>query len=146
MPNTTLNPGTPIILQSGGTTITNGSIVEAVTNPRLVTDDPGFTLGIFELSPTGYSVAPAAGAVVNLYEQKVTSGPADAPDVSVNYKHDYIGSFIAPPTATSEPLSVLAPIHVYGAKYWVEWVDGSGGSASISGWALVLIPQTYGTT
>jgi hypothetical protein len=143
--------GTELVLETTGS---SGSISDAAfsvcdSDDRQSTDDAGYPLGIFEFSTetTGFSVAPTAGAVINLYEQKINSDGNDAPDVDANYPNDYLWTFSVDVADeqqqfTSPPL----PINRSGGKYWVQWVDGGAGTASVdAGWELRLTPVTYGT-
>lgn len=141
--------GTTLTLGATGTTLQllDGDIEECADDTRVSTDNPGYPLGKFEFKTAagGFSAAPTAGAVINLYEQK-GDGTDDSPDVAVAYKNDYIGSFIVNPVDQQQYLRIIAPIYLDGAKYWIEWVDGGAGGASIdAGWELKLTPITYGT-
>lgn len=146
-----LNLGTELILESSSasTTLDDGDIVECNSDDRQPGDNTGYPLGIFEfstLNTTGFSAAPTAGALVNLYEQKINSDGNDSPDVDANYKADYLGTFTVDVSSGPQNMSLLAPIHRYGGKYWLEWLDGGAGTAQVEGgWALRLIPATYGT-
>ena len=144
-----LSKGTKLNLALTGTTaaVTDGAVAEATDDTRTSTDNAGYPLGIFEFIAAGtFSAAPTAGAVVNLYEQKINSGSTDAPDVATTYLHDYIGTFVVNAADVSQALSITAPIHPDGGKYWIQWVDGGAGTASLSaGWTLDLTPVTYGT-
>jgi hypothetical protein len=147
-----LNLGTELILETSASSgsISDGSVVECDSDDRQSTDDAGYPLGVFEFSTetTGFSAAPTAGAAIHLYEQKINSDGNDAPDVvATNYEHDYLWTFNvdvndAAQNFTSPPL----PISRSGGKYWVKWVDGGAGTASVdAGWELRLTPVTYGT-
>jgi len=142
--------GTTLTLAATGTTssISNGGLAECTDDTRTSADDAGYPLGefVFTTAAGGFSAAPTAGAVINLYEQKIADGTNDAPDVDANYKHDYIGTFVVDPADAQQRLAIIAPIYRQGAKYWVEWVDGATGTASVdAGWSLTLTPVTYGT-
>jgi len=142
--------GTKLTLAATGTTssVSDGGFVECTDDTRTAADNPGYPLGefVFTTAAGGFSTAPTAGAVINLYEQKQPDGSNDAPDVDANYKHDYIGSFYVDPADAQQTLGLLAPIWRQGAKYWIEWVDGGAGTASLdAGWKLELTPVTYGT-
>jgi len=144
-----LNKGTELILEvaASSASISDGSIRECDSDDRQSTDNAGYSLGLFEFSTAagGFSAAPTAGAIINLYEQKINSDSSDAPDVDANYKYDYIGSFVVDPADAQQHLSLLAPIHINGGKYWVEWLDGGAGTASIdAGWELRLTPVAFG--
>ena len=145
-----LNAGTELILEAAGASasISDGSFRELDSDDRQPTDNPGYTLGIFEFSTDagGFSAAPTAGAVINIYEQKINSNGNDAPDVSGTYMHDFIGSIpVEPQDSTPQNPSILLPIHRYGGKYWAEWLDGGAGTASIdAGWETRLIPCAFG--
>lgn len=127
--------------------ISDGAFAECTSDTRAAADNPGYPLGKFEFATAagGFSAAPTAGAVINLYEQK-GDGTNDSPDVDANYRNDYIGSFIVDVADAQQWLRLIAPIYLDGAKYWIEWVDGGAGTASIdAGWELNLTPITYGT-
>lgn len=143
------NAGTLLTLAATGvtTSIADGAFQECVSDTRTSTDNPGYPLGefVFATAAGGFSAAPTAGAVINLYEQKIVDGTNDAPDVDANYKQDYIGSFVVDLVDTQQRMAIIAPIYRQGAKYWVEWVDGSPGTAAVdAGWSLTLTPVTYG--
>lgn len=145
-----LKKGTKITLGATGTTtsISTAGIQECVDAYRQPQFDAGYPLGIFEFKTAagGFSLAPTAGAVINLYEQKINSAGLDAPNVTATYKNDYIGSFIPDVADSQQYLTLIAPIHIDGGKYWVEWVDGGAGTASVDlGWELTLTPASYGT-
>ena len=142
--------GTLLTLAATGTTssISDGSFAECTDDTRTSTDNAGYPLGefVFTTAAGGFSAAPTAGAVINLYEQKIVDGTNDAPDVDGNYSHDFIGSFPVDPVDAQQRFALIAPIYRQGAKYWIEWVDGGSGTASIdAGWKLELTPVTYGT-
>ena len=145
-----LNLGTELVLETAASSaqIDNGSFRECDSDDRQPANDTGYPLGLFEFScaAAGFSVAPTAGAIINLYEQKINSDGSDAPIVDSTYANDYIGSFVVDVADSEQHLSILAPIHRFGGKYWLEWVDGGAGTASITlGWELRLTPATYGT-
>lgn len=144
-----LNLGTELILEAAASSaaLSDGDFRECDSDDRQPGDNPGYTLGLFEFSTAagGFSVAPTEGATINLFEQKINSDGNDAPDVYGNYQHDFLGSFIVSPDDEPQNLSLLAPIHRFGGKYWVEWLDGGAGTASvILGWELRLVPCAYG--
>lgn len=147
-----LSLGTELILAAAGSTssISDGSIVECTQDTRTSADNAGYPLGIFEFSTAagGFSTAPTAGALIHIYEQKINSDSNDAPDVDANYKHDYVTTFVVDPAdAQQHFVSPPVAINQSGGKYWVEWVDGGAGTASVdSGWELRLTPVTYGTS
>jgi len=146
-----LNLGTELILETSASSgsISDAAFSECDSDDRQSTDDAGYPLGIFEFSTetTGFSVAPTAGAAIHLYEQKINSDGNDAPDVDANHSHDYLWTWTvdvadAQQHFTSPPI----PINLSGGKYWVQWVDGGAGTASVdAGWELRLTPVTYGT-
>ncbi len=141
--------GTTLTLAATGTTtsVTNGTVRECADDTRAAADNPGYPLGKFEFTTAsgGFSAAPTAGAVINLYEEK-SDGTNDSPAPASTYKSDYIGSFIVKPADERQYLRLIAPIWMDGAKYWIEWVDGGAGTASIdAAWELKLTPITYGT-
>lgn len=143
------NLGTELILETAGssTSLSDGDIRECDSDNRQPGDDTGYHWGFFEFSTAagGFSAAPTEGAVVNLYEQKINSDGNDAPDIVSDYKHDWVGTFQVDPTDAQQHLSLEAPIHRYGGKYWVEWLDGGAGTASVdAGWELRLIPFAFG--
>lgn len=145
-----IQAGTLLTLAATGTTgsISDGAFAECTDDTRASTDNPGYPLGefVFTTAAGGFSAAPTAGAVINLYEQKLTDGTNDAPDVDASYKHDFIGSFQVDPADVQQRIAIIAPIYRRGAKYWIEWIDGGAGTASIdAGWKLELTPFTYGT-
>lgn len=146
-----LNLGTELILETAAssTSLSDGDIRECDSDDRQSTDNAGYPLGIFEFSTAagGFSAAPTAGAAIHLYEQKINSDGSDAPDVDANYKNDYLYTFnVDPADAQQHFTSPPLPINRTGGKYWVEWVDGGAGTASVdAGWELRLTPVTYGT-
>ena len=144
-----LNLGTKLNLETSGASLSDGSFHECNEDDRQPGDNTGYPLGIFEFvtAAGGFSAAPTAGAVINIYEQKINSGANDAPDVDSNYKNDFLCSLPVDPADAQQYLtSTPVPIARLGGKYWVEWVDGGSGTASVdSGWTLDLTPCTYGT-
>lgn len=139
--------GTKLNLETSGPALSDGDFHAADNDDRQPADDAGYPLGKFEWSTAtgGFSTTPTAGAVVNLYERKINSGSNDAPVPDANYKNDYIGSFVVDVDASQQHLSTVAPIHVDGGKYSVEWLDGGTGTAAVTGgWTLDLTPITYG--
>lgn len=146
-----LNPGTELILETSASSasISDGNFAECDSDNRTVADDAGYTLGIFEFDTetTGFSAAPTAGAAIYLFEQKINSDVSDAPDVASTYEQDHIWTFIVAPSDTQQFLvSPPVPINRSGGKYWVKWVDGGAGTASLdAGWELRLTPVAEGT-
>jgi len=147
-----LNLGTELVLATTASTsaISNGAYAECTQDTRTSADNPGYVLGIFEFDTAagGFSAAPTAGARINLYEQSINSDSNDAPDVDANYRQKYLYSFpIDPADAQQYLVSPPLPINRSGAKYWVQFVDGGAGTASVdSGWELRLTPCAYGTS
>ena len=142
--------GTELILEASGasTSLSDGDIRECDSDDRQPTDNAGYPFGKFEFSTAagGFSAAPTAGAVINIYEQKINSDGNDAPDVDANYKHDYIGQWVVDPADAQQHLSTICEIHLDGGKYWVEWLDGGAGTASVdAGWEVRMTPITEGT-
>ena len=146
-----LNLGTELILETSASSssIADAAFSECDSDNRQSTDDAGYPLGIFEFSTetTGFSAAPTAGAAIHIYEQKINSDSNDAPDVDANFEHDYLWTFnVDPADAAQHFPSPPVPINRSGGKYWVKWVDGGAGTASVdAGWELRLTPVTYGT-
>jgi hypothetical protein len=146
-----LNLGTELILETAGSSgsISDGGYVECDSDTRTSADNTGYPLGIFEFSTAAgaFSVAPTAGAAIHLYEQKINSDSNDAPDVDANYEHDYLWTFnVDPADAQQHFTTPPLPINRSGGKYWLKWVDGGAGTASVdAGWELRLTPVTYGT-
>lgn len=139
--------GTELVLEASGASISDGGFAEANDDDRQSTDNAGYPFGIFEFDTAagGFSAAPTEGAIINLYEQTINSDSNDAPDVDANNRNKYIGSFV-PDLADAQQYLVLGPvpINLDGGKYWLEWIDGGSGTASIdSGWDLRLTPVTY---
>ena len=137
--------GTTLNLETSGGSISDASFAEANNDTRATADNPGYPMGEFVFTAVGtFSAAPTAGAVINLYEQK-TDGTTDSPDVDASNRNDYIGSFTPDLADVAQTLRLVAPISREGGKYWIEWVDGGAGTASISStWTLDLTPVTYG--
>lgn len=150
-----LSLGTELILANGAgspitASISDGGFAECTSDTRTSADDAGYMLGIFEFDTAsgGFSSAPTAGAAIHLFEQKINSDSNDAPDVDANYEHDYLWTFNVD-TADAQQYfrSPPLPICISGAKYWVKWVDGGSGTASVdAGWTLRLTPCTYGNS
>lgn len=137
-------------LEATGSIITDTSFVAAGTN-LVEADIDGMPLCAFELTLTsGFSADPTAGAVINLYERKLMKGGTNqAPVVDSGNPNDYVGSFIpddAPATAgTTQYLRLEGvPINFYGGTYYLEWLDGGTGTASLAAnWVLKAVPYTY---
>ena len=148
-----LIPGAELTLETTGDALAlaNGDYEECTSDNRQPTDNAGYTLGIFEFDTAagGFTADLTAGAIINIYEQKINSDGSDAPDVSAGNPNDYIGSFTPETGAGSDiqqKLSTICPIHRYGGKYWLLWEDGGAGTAGIDlGWTLRLFPAAYGT-
>jgi len=146
-----LNLGTELILETAGSSgsISDGGYVECDSDDRQPTDDAGYPLGIFEFSTetTGFSAAPTAGAALHLYQQAINSDGNDGPNVSATNEHDYLWTFnVEAADAQQHFTSPPLPINRSGGKYWLKWVDGGAGTASVdAGWELRLTPVTYGT-
>lgn len=135
-------------LEANGASITNGSIGVADDANLTAADIGGYPLAIFEFTTqtTGFSAAPTAGAAIHLYERKfMTGGTNQAPVVDSTYKNDYLGTFIVDPADAQQWLRIEGvPINYLGGTYYLEWVDGGAGTASIdAGWSLVATPYTY---
>lgn len=150
MANAIYVAGTTLTLAASGTTgsVADGAFAECTDDTRTSTDNPGYPLGefVFTTAAGGFSAAPTAGAVINLYEQKITDGTNDAPDPDANYRSDFIGSFVVDPVDAQQRMAIVAPIYRQGAKYWIEFVDGGAGTASLdAGWSLTLTPVTFGS-
>lgn len=142
--------GSELILETAASSasISDGGFRECDSDDRQSSDNAGYPLGVFEFSTAagGFSTAPTAGAAIHLYEQKINSDSNDGPTVDGSYQHDLIGTFFVDVLDGQQHLSLTAPIHPAGGKYWLEWLDGGAGTASIdAGWELRLKPVTYGT-
>jgi len=145
-----LNQGTELTLAATGTTssISNGAVQECTDDNRQPSDNAGYVLGLFEFdtASTGFSAAPTANAVIKIYEQKINSNAADAPDVATTFLYDLIGTLPVQPSDVQQYYSGIFPIHPNGGKYWVQWVDGGSGTASVdAGWTLRMTPCAFGT-
>ena len=145
-----LNKGTELILETAASSasVSDGAIRECDSDNRQSADNTGYDWGLFEFDTAagGFSATPTAGAVINIYEQKINSDGNDAPDVASTYLYDYIGSMPVAPSDTQQFLSKGMPININGGKYWIEWLDGGAGTASIdAGWELRMTPATDGT-
>ena len=140
--------GTELTLEATGTSgaISDGAFYECNDDDRQPANSPGYPFARFEFDghANAFTVAPGAGAIINIYEQTINSDGADSPDPSATNIGGYIGSIMIDPQNTqqkwvSKPLS----INPTGGKYWLEWVDT--GSAGIdAGWELRMIPTTFG--
>lgn len=143
--------GTPVTLMSSGLSLADTDFEECTTADLTAANIAGYPLAIFELDlVAGFGTDPTAGAVINLYEQKfMTGGTNQAPAPSSSSAFDYVGSFIpddAPATAgTRQYLRIEGvPINFHGATYWIEWLDGGAGTATIAAtWSLTVTPYTY---
>lgn len=142
--------GTELVLETtaSSASISDGSFRECDSDDRQPADDAGFPTGRFEFDTAagGFSTAPTTGAVLNIYEQTINSDSTDSPDPDANNMAGYIGTITIDPADTQQNW-VTRPfsLNKTGGKYWVEWVDGGAGTASIdAGWELRLIPTTIG--
>lgn len=143
--------GTVTTLMTSGASLADGDFEECTTADLTTALVAGYPLAIFELDlVAGFGTDPTAGAVINLYEQKyMTGGTNQAPAVDGGNPNDYIGSFIpddAPATAGTQQYLRLegVPINFHGATYWLEWLDGGAGTATIAAtWTLSVTPYTY---
>jgi len=146
--------GTQLTLGSSGggntASVSDGGYAECVDDTRTASDSSGYVMGLFEFATndsTAFSAAPTAGAVINVFEQKIVGGSNDAPDVDASYQNDYIGSFPVDLSTGVQYFEREMPINLNGGKYWINWVDGGAGTASLSSnWSLKLTPLTYGTS
>lgn len=139
--------GTEVIMMAAGSSgsLSDGAFAECAQNTFGTTQIAGYPMATFELDTAagGFSAAPTAGAIFNLYERKKNSDGNQAPVVDASYKGDYIGTFLVDPADAQQFLSLDAPIHYYGATFYVEWLDGGAGVASVdAGWELRVIPWT----
>jgi len=140
--------GTVIIVMTSGGSLATGAFGECTSADREAANDAGYAHALFELdtAATGFSGVPTSGGTINVYERKKNSVGNYAPVPGATNKAGFIGSLNVDPLndqkyLTSDPL----PIHVDGAKYYIEWVDGGSGVVSLSAaWALRLIPVTIG--
>lgn len=139
--------GTKVVLEANGAQVLNDAVGIADDANMTSTDIGGYPLAIFELYTGGtFSVAPTAGAAIHLYERKfLTGGTNQAPAVTATYKNDYIGTFIVDPLDTAQYLRLEGvPINFLGGTYYIEWVDGGAGTASLTAaWTLDCTPYTY---
>lgn len=139
--------GTKKTLEASGAQVLNDAVGVADDANMIATDITGYPLAIFELYTGGtFSVAPTAGAAIHLYERKfLTGGTNQAPVVDTNYKNDYIGTFIVDVADVAQYLRIEGvPINYLGGTYYIEWVDGGAGTASLTaGWTLDCTPYTY---
>ena len=136
--------GTEVVMESNGAQLSDGDFAACADADFLTANVGGFPLAIFELDIPGFSVAPTAGATVSLYEQKFNSdgNQAEVPDAT--HKHDYIGSFAVDVADAVQNLSIVAPIHYFGADFYIEWLDGGAGTATLdTAWVLRVTPYTY---
>jgi hypothetical protein len=135
--------GTEVVMESAGSSISDGGFAACADADFLTAQVGGYPLGRFELDIPGFSTAPTAGAVVNLYERKFNSDGNAAPTPDATYKNDYIGTFVVDVADAAQYLSIDAPINYYGADYYLEWIDGGAGSASTdANWVLRVTPWT----
>jgi hypothetical protein len=144
--------GTTLTLGASGTTtsVSNDAFRECTDDTRTVTDDAGYPLGIFSFATgsSGWtSTAPTAGAAIHVFERKLVNGANSAPVIDADYPHDYVCTFNVDVADVQQYFeSHPVPINLNGASYYVQWVDGGAGSASMDGgWELKLTPCTYGT-
>lgn len=141
--------GSEVVLEAAGasTAVSDDAYYECDSDDLQPADVDGKPFGRFEFSTAagGFSAAPTAGAVIEVYEQRINSDGNDSPDVDANFQEYFIGSFIVDPTDTEQHFVDVFPINKTGGKYWIHWVDGGAGTASISaGWELRVTPTTYG--
>ena len=142
--------GVELILETAASSasISNGAFREFDSDDRQPGDSAGFPKGRFEFDGAagGFSAAPTAGAVINIYEQTINSDGADSPEPDANNTAGFIGQITIDPADTQQkwvtkPLS----LNKTGGKYWGEWVDGGSGTASIdAGWETRLTLTTLG--
>lgn len=140
--------GTELVLMSSGGSLSHGDYAELTSDTRTAADNPGYHLGIFEFDvhADGFSAAPSPHSEIKLFEQKINSDSVDAPDVDASYPYDYLDSFMVDAADATQKLSLMVPIHILGAKYWVQWVDSGGTVSMAAGWAVRLIPVAIGVS
>lgn len=142
----TWSDGTELELAATGTTssISDGGFEECTDDTRTSSDNAGFPFGHFEFDTAsgGFSAAPTAGAFIYIHEQAINSDSNDEPDIDANNRNPIVAFRVDPADAQQYwRTKVPVPINSSGAKYWVEWVDGGAGTASLdSGWVLRLTP------
>jgi hypothetical protein len=113
------------------------------TNANWTSDSGG---NGFELLATPGAAGAPIAELADISAQKINSNDVDGPDVDANNTAGLIGSISVNPVddqkfLVSDPL----PLNRTGGKYWLEWVDGGAGTASIdAGIAVRLIPTTIG--
>ena len=142
--------GTTLTLETSASSasMSDGALRELDSDDRQPGDNPGYVEGIIEVDTetTGFSAAPTAGAVFNVYEQKINAGANDSPDpVDADYLGDHVFTLKVKDADEQQFLiSDPFPIALDGAKYWLEWLDGGAGVASVdAGWEARLTPVTW---
>jgi len=139
--------GTPVVMESSGATLTNGSFASCADATFATAEVDGSAFALFEFDPVAtYSAAPTAGAVINVYEQAFDAAGQQSLVPSATYRHKYIGHFvIAPSDDANPPPAIECPINFWGGDYSLEWVDGGAGTASVTAtWTLTVTPFKYG--
>lgn len=138
--STKLLEGSVFVMESSGSQISDGGFFNCSEVNFLQADVAEFPFAIFmfDCAAGGFSVAPTAGAVINIYEQPFNADANQAPLPDATHKHGYIGSFPVDVADVQQRL-ITRPllINLYGADYSLEWLDGGAGTASIdTGWTL----------
>jgi hypothetical protein len=139
--------GTEVTMESAGATLNDGDMPVCADVAFEVANVAGNPMATFEFDTAagGFSVAPTAGAIINIYEQKFNSDGNQAPVPDATYKADFIGSFFVDVADVQQYLVADCPICFYGGDYVLEWLDGGAGTATVTtGWILRVKPWTYG--
>ncbi len=142
--------GTELILETSASSasVADDAYREMDSDDRQPADDPGYQFGRFEVDTetTGFSAAPTAGARIDIHEQIINSDGSDGPAPDANYTAGFIGSIAIDPADVQQFLeSKPLALNKTGGKYWIHYVDGGAGTASMdAGWECRMIPTTLG--
>ena len=138
--------GTEYVMESSGASLSDGDFAACADATFETAEVGGYPMAIFEFDTAagGFSAAPTAGAVINIYERAFNSDGSQGPVPDATYKHKFVGSFSVDPADAQQYFRGEWPIPFHGADYYVEWLDGGSGTASVdAAWVLRVTPFTY---
>ena len=138
--------GTEVVMETSGASLTDGAFAECADGTFNTAAVGGYPQAFveFDTAAGGFSAAPTAGATINVYERAFNSDGNQAPVVDSSNKNKYLGSWQIDPADAQQYLPpMLVNISYYGATFYVEWLDGGAGTASVdSGWVFRVTPAT----
>lgn len=134
--------GTLKTLEASGASTVANAFTQANDAGMTASDHFDYTLLDFVLSVT-FSVAPAAGEVVNLYARLLDiDGTNDAQVPSANYLATYLGSFLVE-NVTSAQYIALYNVALPGRSFDC-YIENKTSQTISAAWTLKVQPKTIG--